>query len=126
MIKKYLLLGLAPLWLTACASSTLTNLTPSQLPRNEKGMYPVEASFDTQQRTLKEASLAPQVVADPDVYPMRRVLNSNNRWEAMVPISSGKKELTYHFKVDYDTMGFNKVTKDSLESQEYKLYILDK
>jgi hypothetical protein len=126
MIKKYLLLGLTPLWLTACATSTITNLTPSMLPRNEKGLYPVEAAFDTQQRTLKEASLAPLVIADPDAYPMRRVLNSNNRWESMVPIPAGKKELTYHFKVDYDVTGFNKVEKSSLESQEYKLYILDK
>ena len=126
MIKKYLLLLLAPLWLTACATSTITNLTPSTLPRSAKGLYPVEAAFDTQQRTLREATLAPQVVVDQDSYPMRRVFNSNNRWEILVPVPSGKKELSYHFKVDYDYTDFNKTGKGSMLSQDYKLTIADK
>ncbi|HEY2951827.1 MAG TPA: hypothetical protein VGK40_04540 [Verrucomicrobiae bacterium] len=126
MIKKYLPLLLVPLWLTACATSTITNLTPSTLPRGEKGLYPVECAFDTQQRTLKEKTLAPQVVVDQDSYPMRRVLKSNNRWETLVPVPAGKKEVTYHFKVDYDYTDFNKTGKGSILSQDYKLTVADK
>jgi hypothetical protein len=86
----------------------------------------VECSFDTQQRTLKDGTLAPQVVVDMDSYPMRRVLKSNNRWETLVPVPANKKEVTYHFKIDYDYSGFNKVGKSSILSQDYKLTIADK
>jgi hypothetical protein len=126
MIKKYLPLLLVPLWLTACATSTITNLTPSTLPREAKGLYPVECAFDTQQRTLRDKTIAPQVIVEQDVYPMRRVLKSNNRWETLVPIPAGKNEVTYHFKINYDFTAFNKTGRDSMLSQDYKLTIADK
>ena len=39
IFKKFLLLSLLALWVTSCATTTITNLTPSQLPRNATGQY---------------------------------------------------------------------------------------
>ena len=126
MIKRYLSLALLPLLFAACATSTVTNLTPSAQPRRANGLYPVECAFDTQQRTLQEGSLTPQVIVGFDAYSMRRVLKSNNRWETLVPIPAGRKELSYHFKVDYDFHDFGKTGKGSKLSPEYKLTIADR
>ena len=38
--------------LAGCTTSTITNLTPKQLPRTATGLYPIEAMFQSNQRTL--------------------------------------------------------------------------
>ncbi len=126
MIKRYLPLVLLPLLFIACATSTITNLTPSAQARRANGLYPVECAFDTQQRTLQEGTLSPQVIVGFDSYPMRRVLKANNRWETLVPIPAGKSEISYHFKADYDVTGFGKTGKGSKLSPEYKLTVTEK
>jgi len=47
--------------LTGC-STTISNLTPSQLPRNANNLYPFEVSFDTSQKTVRENSIKPAVM----------------------------------------------------------------
>ena len=43
-----------------------------------------------------------------------------------MPIPADKKELNYHFKVDYDYNAFNKAGKGSILSPDHKLTIADK
>src|SRR6185436_18534910 len=126
MLKtKWFSLSLLPIILASCATSTITNLTPTQQPRNPNGQYLIEYDWDSNMQTLRPDSITPYVVVDLNTYPMRRQLLMTNRWEALVPVSKDKGSLTYHFKVDYEYSKFGKAGKGSRLSPEYKLVIMD-
>jgi hypothetical protein len=112
--------------LAGCADVTLTNLTPTQQPRNANGQYLIEMKMDTTQQTLRPESVRPYVVVCFYSYPMKPQLKMVNRWEALVPIPPGTNVINYHYKVEYDYNKFGKPGQDSLRSSQYKLEILDK
>jgi len=112
--------------LAGCADVTLTNLTPTQEPRNPAGQYLIEMKMDSTQQTLRPESVKPTVVVGMDAYPMRNQLKMTNRWEALVPIPPGTNVINYHFKVDYDYNRFGKPGQDSMRCFQYKLEIIDK
>ena len=123
MIKKFLPLFALSLLLASCTTSSLNNLTPTQLPRNVTGLYQIEMALDTSQHTLRVDSIAPHVVVGFESYPMRPTLKMSNRWEALVPIPADKSSIDYHFKVDYEYNKFGTPGQGSLRSGEYKLAI---
>jgi hypothetical protein len=123
-ISKFSLWTLVlPLFVLSCATSQITNLTPSFYPRDPSGQYSVEMEIDTTQQTLIPSSISPVVVVGFDTYPMRPTKKTINRWEARVPIAANKDSIVYHFKVNYEYHRFGKPGKGSLLSQEYKLTI---
>ena len=122
--KKWFSL-LLPALLAGCADVSLTNLTPSQEPRNANGQYLVEMKMDSTQQTLRQDSIRPAVVVGFDSYPMKAQLKMVNRWEALVPIPPGTNVINYHFKVDFDYNKFGKPGQDSMRSSQYKLEIVD-
>jgi hypothetical protein len=123
--KKWFGLFLLPLCLAGCASSLITNLTPTQQPRNPTGLYPIEMAWATSQQTLRGQTLKPIVVVGFDTYPMQPTLRANDRWEALVPIPAGTNAISYHFKVDYDYSKMGKVGQGSKTSDEYRLFITE-
>ena len=122
-LKAVLPWGLLALLLISCATSLITNLTPSTLPRNPSGQYLVEMKLDTTQQTLRPDSVTPHVHVGFDAYPMRPTLKMTNRWEALVPVAADKDSIIYHFKVDYEYNRFGQPGKGSRLSPEYKLTI---
>ena len=122
--KKWFSL-LLPALLAGCADVSLTNLTPSQEPRNANGQYLVEMKMDSTQQTLRQDSIRPAVVVGFDSYPMKPQLKMINRWEALIPIPPGTNVINYHFKVDFDYNKFGKPGQDSMRSSQYKLEIVD-
>ena len=122
-ISKSLLLLVLPIYLVSCATSSITNLTPSSYPRNATGQYMIEMEMDTTQQTLIPSSISPLVVVGFESYPMRPTKKTVNRWEALVPIAANKDSISYHFKVDYEYKRFGSPGKGSVMSQEYKLTI---
>lgn len=124
--KKWFSLLLLAGLLAGCADVTLTNLTPSQEPRNANGQYLVELKLDSTQQSLRPESVRPNVLVGLDTYPMRPQLKMTNRWEALIPIPPGTNVINYHFKVDFQYNKFGKPGEDSLRSAQYKLEIVDK
>jgi len=120
---KPLLLLVLPLFLASCATTQITNLTPSTLPRNATGQYMVEMEVDTTQQTLIPSTVTPMVVVGFESFPMRPTKRTVNRWEGLVPIAANKDTISYHFKIDYEYKRFGKPGKGSLMSPEYKLSI---
>src|SRR6185295_10608009 len=106
MMKRFLLLLLAPLLLTGCAT-TFTNLTPKQQVRNANNLYPVEVAFTTRQQSLRWETIRPFVNIGSDFYPMRQTLRMSDRWEALVPVPADKNSVQYRYKFDfkYNAMG---------------------
>jgi hypothetical protein len=119
--------GALALALAGCVSSTITNLTATQQPRNPTGQYLIECAWASSQATLRPETISPQVIVGFDNYPMQRVLHLTNRWQTFVPVPPGQDALRYHFKVDYEYNRFGGRGTNSLQSkQEYKLVIVDK
>lgn len=125
MWKKILPLLLTPFLLTGCAS-VFTNLTPKQQPRNTNNLYPVEVAFSSRQQSLRWETIQPFVNIGTEFYPMRQTSLMTNRWEALIPVSSGKNAVQYRYKFDfkYNAIG-TPPQNDSAISPEYTLRILE-
>jgi len=125
MWKKLLPILLVPLMLTGCAT-VFTNLTPTRQPRNANNLYPVEVQFDSRQQALRWDSIQAYVLVGSDAYPMRKVPNLPNRWEALVPVPAGAEMVNYRYKFDYLFNEFGGPQTDSRSSLRYELHVLDK
>ena len=124
-MKKFLLLSLLPLLLAGCAT-TITNLTPSQQPRNATGLYPVEAAWESRQQSIRPDSFKPSVMVGLESYPMRKTRLMKNRWETLVPVPPNKNAINYRFKFDFEYNAIPQPRPNSKLSREYRLEILDK
>lgn len=122
MTKRLLALALLAAVFAGCVN-TVTNLTSSTHARDPKNMYRVEYQWDSTQQTVRPGSIKPYVVVGFDSYEMRPVMKMNNRWEAWIPVPPSKKEIVYHFKVNYEYTRFGQPGTASKLSPEYKLII---
>ena len=125
MKKTLSLLALAALLAGCATTSTITNLTATQQPRNATGIYTIEAQWDTNQQTVKGDTLTPAVVVGNDFIPMRRVRKTTNRWEANVPVPADKDFLLYRFRFDYDYAKFGPAGRGSRTTGDFRLSIAD-
>ena len=125
-LKKFLPLFLLPLFLAGCATSQITNLTPSRLPRKDNGQYPFAVEWTSRQQSIIRDSIRAYVVIGLDQYPMQRTPMLTNRWETLVPVLADQSVVTYRYKFDYEYRGFPTHQLDSKLSKYYQLFILDK
>jgi hypothetical protein len=113
-------------WLiTGCTTPSITNLTPSRLPRKENGQYLFEAQWESRQQSIVKDSIKAYVIIGLDEYPMERVTRLTNRWETLVPVTPGTDVVTYQFKFDYDYRSIPEHRGNSRLSKYHQLYILD-
>ena len=108
---------------TGCVTNTLTNITPTEVPRSDRGMYRVEYQWDSNQQTVRPDSIKPFVLVGFDQYEMKPVMKMSNRWEVWIPVPPGNSEVTYRFKVDYQYTAFGAPRMASKLSQDYKLFV---
>ena len=125
MMKNLFALCLAPLALSlaGCASTTVTNLTATQQPRNPNNLYLIEYQWDTTRQSVRPDSIKPVVISGFETYEMRPVFNMSNRWEALVPIPADKNSFNYSFKVEYEYNRFGKPGRSNVRSPDYTLSI---
>lgn len=107
-------------------TTTISNLTPSQLERNPNNLYPFEVTFDTKQKTVRDQSLKPFVMIGTQLYPMQAAPMLKNRWEAQVPIAASTNHVYYRYKFDYNYDRFGNPGEGSRLSPTYQLEIVDK
>jgi hypothetical protein len=72
-LRKFGMFVLAAVFLCGCAT-TVTNLTPSQEPRNANNIYPFEVSLKTSQQTIRQDTIEPFVLIGTSIYPMHPAL----------------------------------------------------
>ena len=125
MMKKILMLLALPAVLAGCTSS-ITNLTPSRLPRNSDGTYRIEAGWSTREHAIREESVTPLVMVGTEFYPMTPEKVVTDRWEAFVPVSASQQLLHYRFKFDFVRDTISTPQPDSRLSQVYSLEITGK
>ena len=123
-LKRVLPLLLLPLLVAGCASTGITNLTPSHLPRKDNGQYSFSVEWNSRQQSLIKDSIKSYVVVGLDQYPMQRTPLLTNRWETLVPVPADKDIVTYRYKFDYEYQGFPNRQADSKLSKYYQLFIV--
>jgi hypothetical protein len=126
MFKKLMPFCLATLLFTGCTSVSITNLTPSQQPRNASGLYPFEVKWDSNQQSVVNDTIKVSVQIGMDEYPMQKTPLMKNRWETLIPVPTGKNYLSYNYKFVYDYRSIPQRRQDSKMSTPYHLHIIDK
>ena len=121
MLKKMLMIGTAALLTAGCTS--VTNLTPSQTPRAESGLYPFEMMFNTRATSVAHDSIQAYLMLDGDMIEMQRIPLLTNRWEVLAPVPAGKDNINYRFKVNYQWKDLGGRKENSKLSDVYNLQI---
>lgn len=123
--SKAFAFGLLALSLTGCTSSSIVNLTPKQQPRNESGLYLLEAEWRSNQRSIRYDTITPKVIVGTNEYAMRQTQLLTNRWEALIPVAKDGKFLNYHYKFDFKFTTVPAKLNDSKTSPPYQLKIVE-
>ena len=126
LTQKTTPLLLLALLLGGCTTTSITNLTPRQLPRNANGIYLFEVALDTKQQTLRQETIKPYVLIGPNMFSMQSALMLKNRWEALVPVPGTNKFVSYRYKFDYDYNRFGQPGTNSKLSAQYQIEITEK
>jgi hypothetical protein len=113
------------LGLTGC-STTISNLTPSQQPRNANNIYPFEVQFQTAQKSIRQNTIKPYVIIGTETYPMQPAPMLKGRWEAQVPVAATNKFLHYRYKFDYEYDRIPAAGQSSRLSPTYQMQISDR
>ncbi len=124
MSKKSLPVLLLSLLLAGCATE-ITNLSSLHQQRNPNNLYPVEASFNSRQQTIRWQSIQPHILVGTESYDMRPVPLVSNRWEGLIPVPTGTRNVEYRYKFDYQYNRMGAPGTDSALSRKYMLQILD-
>ncbi len=119
-IKQLLWLGLLP-WLLAGCSTTITNLTPGQMPRNSTGLYPFQVAWASNQRSLQNETLRAWVLIGLNAYPMQQTPLVKDRWETLVPVPPNESLVHYHYKFEYEYLGIPHRKLNSTSSPTFTL-----
>jgi hypothetical protein len=106
-----------------CAGSRNTNLTPRTLPATPESSYLFETTFDSRRRGVDPASAKAWVMLGQELYPMQRVPNTENRFEALVPLPPGQTYWPYKYKFEYEYPSTLSRERNSTWSQEYRLVV---
>lgn len=118
--------ALAAIVLLVGCTTTITNLTPSHVPRSADNLYPFEVALDSSQATIQENTIQASVVIGEEVYPMRSVEKLKNRWETAVQIPAATNYVYYRYKFEYNYAKVGGSGKSSRLSPTYQLEIVDK
>ena len=123
MLKKMLMISTVALLVGGCAS--VTNLTPSQVPRNESALYPFEMIFNSNATSVAHDSVQAYLIMGDDIIPMERTPLLTNRWEVFAPVPAGKELVNYQYKVNYQWKDLGKRKENSKLSEPFELRIQD-
>ena len=109
--------------LVGCVQTTITNLTPHRMPRNNTGFYPGEMIWESNQTALRRETVKPVVLVGTNAYPMKRTQLLTNRWETLVPIGMKANELRYRIKVNWQFTAIPVPQANSQLSREFLLRV---
>lgn len=124
MLKKSVPVLLLSVLLTGCASQ-LTNLSALHQARDTNNLYRVEVAFHSRQQTIRWKSIKPYVVVGKETYEMRPTMLMTNRWEGLIPVPPGVREVEYRYKLDFQYNRMGAPGNDSALSSKYLLRIID-
>lgn len=124
-LRNFVALGFALFLFTGC-STTITNLTPRQMPRSPNNLYPFEVALDTNQRSVVDDTVRASVLVGMETYPMEKTAMLKNRWDTLVPVPGGTNFIHYRYKFEYNYNAIPQRRASSMLSPMYTLEIIGK
>ena len=121
-VKQFVVVALLAVVVTGCAPKYI-NLTSRRVPRVTESVYPFEVQWETPRRSGSKAEVKAYVVIDTQVFPMTKIPNTEDRWEAQVPLPAEKSFIPYRFKFDYDYLGNTGAVHASDRSPQYYIIV---
>ena len=106
-----------------CASSQNTNLTPRSAAPSPESTYLFETTFRTHRRGVPPENVKAWVVMGLNLYPMQPVPNTENRFEALLPLPTDRPVLRYRYKFEFTYPGVLDNKVNSTMSPEYELQV---
>lgn len=106
-----------------CASSQNTNLTPRSATPSAEANYLFETTFRTHRRGVQPENVKAWVVMGLNLYPMQPVPNTENRFEALLPLPTDRSVLRYRYKFQFTYPGVLDNKINSTMSPEYELQV---
>ena len=106
-----------------CASSQNTNLTPRSAAPTPEATYLFETTFRTHRRGVQPEKVKAWVVMGLNLYPMQPVPNTENRFEALLPLPTDRPVLRYRYKFEFTYPGVLDNKANSTMSPEYELQV---
>ena len=125
-LNRLVLISLLGVMLAGCTTTTITNLTPSRLPRKENDQYRLEVWYSTRQESLVKDSMKAYVMVGDNKYPMQRTPMLPDRWETLVPIPKDQNVLTYRYRFEYEYKAIPSRRSESKDTKFYQLFLLDR
>ena len=121
-VKAFVALVAVGLIVAGCTPTSL-NLTPSHAPASTNGFYAFEVQWDSPRRGANSPEVKAYVVIETNLYPMTRIANTPNRWEALAPLPPGRSYVPYHYKFDYQYPELRQKALASDLSEEYHIVV---
>jgi hypothetical protein len=106
-----------------CASSQNTNLTSRSPAPSPEANYLFETTFRTHRRGVQPENVKAWVVMGLSLYPMQPVPNTENRFEALLPLPTDRSVLRYRYKFQFTYPGVLDNNINSTMSPEYELQV---
>jgi hypothetical protein len=106
-----------------CTSSQNTNLTPRSATPSPEANYLFETTFRTHRRGVQPENVKAWVVMGLNLYPMQPVPNTENRFEALLPLPTDRSVLRYRYKFQFTYPGVLDNNINSTMSPEYELQV---
>lgn len=122
-MNRWCLGALAALLLTGCSTTTITNLTPTRLPRKDSGQYAFSVEYATRQSTILRDTFKAYVIVGDERIPMEPTPHLTNRYETLVSVPPGKEVLTYRYRFEYDYKAIPDRRAAVRDSKYYQLYL---
>lgn len=104
-----------------CTGSRNTNLTPRSATPSPDANYLFETTFRTHRRGVQPENVKAWVVVGLNLYPMQPVPNTENRFEALLPLPTDRSVLRYRYKFQFTYPGVLDNKINSTMSPEYEL-----
>lgn len=106
-----------------CTGSRNTNLTPRSPAPSTDATYLFETTFRTHRRGVQPEHVKAWVVMGLNLYPMQAVPNTENRFEALLPLPTDRSVLRYRYKFEFTYPGVLDNKINSTMSPEYELQL---
>ena len=124
MIKSIFAALAVLFFVTGCTTTTITNLTPSQVRKAANNLYMFELEFASNQQSLLRDTVHPQLMIGAEFFEMLPGPVLKDRWETLVPITNHQAVVYYQFKVDYEYNSIPVPRMNSRLSPVFKMEIV--
>lgn len=122
-MKKLGVLGVL-LFMTGCAHLSVKNTTPSTVPVNASGVYPITMETIVRSGDVVHETIHPTVVVDGKKRPMKSLKNDQYIYQYRIP--RDQNSASYYFDVDYTLQGNSGIRHLNVKSPVYELKLANR